>query len=137
MKSLSPSVPCSQEPFHLIETIDSIYPISTHGLLFFLSYKKTGSLVGAYVGVAFVFLARLEFHVLILEIERWFSYFPSVVSKSLKSYHASNNDYCTLEASSTFWQKKFSLLFYLGILHVGCYRSQSSQVPSNETVKSL
>jgi hypothetical protein len=83
------------------------------------------------------FLARLEFHVLMLEIERWFSYFPSVVSKSLKSYHASGDSYCTLEASSTFRQNIFPPLFYLGISYVGCYRSHSSQVPSNETVKSF
>jgi hypothetical protein len=54
------------------------------------------------VGAAFVFLARLEFHVLMLEIKRWFSYFPSVVSKSMKYYHASGDSYCTIEASSTF-----------------------------------
>jgi hypothetical protein len=60
------------------------------------------------------FLARLEFHVLMLEIERWFSYFPSVVSKSLKSYHASSNDYCTLEESSTFRQKIFPFCSTLG-----------------------
>jgi hypothetical protein len=40
------------------------------------------------VGAAFFFLARLKFHVLMLEIERWFSYFLFVVSKILKSYHA-------------------------------------------------
>jgi hypothetical protein len=55
------------------------------------------------------FLARHKLHVLMLEIERWFLYFPSVVSKSLKSYHAKSDDYCTLEASPTFRQKKFSL----------------------------
>jgi hypothetical protein len=59
------------------------------------------------VRAAFVFLARLKFHVLMLEIKRWFLYSPSVVSKSLKSYHASSDDYRTLEASSTFWQKYF------------------------------
>ena len=52
----------------------------------------------------FFFLVHLKFHVLMLEIERWFLYFPSVVSKSLKSYHASNDDHCTLKASSTFRQ---------------------------------
>jgi hypothetical protein len=57
MKSLSPLVPCSQESFRLIEAIDSIYPILARGLLFFPLYKKTGSLVGAYVGAAFVFFS--------------------------------------------------------------------------------
>jgi hypothetical protein len=80
------------------------------------------------------FLSRLEFHVLMLEIEKWFSYFSSVVSKSLRSYHASSDDHCTLEASSTFRKKNFPILFYLGISHVRCYRSRSSQVPSNETM---
>jgi hypothetical protein len=133
MKSLSPSIPYSWEPFHLIETIDSIYPISTHGLLFFPSYKKMGSLVGA----AFVFLARLKFHVLMLEIERWFSYFSSLVSKIFEVLSHNNDDYCTLEASSTFQKKIIPILFYLGIWLVGCYRSRSSQVPSNEITKSL
>jgi hypothetical protein len=83
------------------------------------------------------FLARFEFHVLMLEIERWFSYFPSVVSKSLKSHHASGDGYHTLKASSTFRSNNFPPFFYLGISYVGCYRSHSSQVPNNETAKSL
>jgi hypothetical protein len=49
-----------------------------------------------------------------LEIERWFSYFPSVVSKSLKSYHASDDSYHTLKASSTFRQIFFPLCFTSG-----------------------
>jgi hypothetical protein len=88
--------------FRLVEAIDSIYPILARGLLFFPPYKKVGSLVGAYVGAAFVFSSPSQISFLRLEIERWFSYFPSVVSKSLKLYHASNDDYCTLEASPTF-----------------------------------
>jgi hypothetical protein len=32
------------------------------------------------------FLSRHKFHFLMLKIERWFLYFPSVVSKSLKLY---------------------------------------------------
>jgi hypothetical protein len=52
----------------------------------------------------FFFLARLKFRVLMLKIMRWFSYFLSVVSKSRKTYHTSNNNYCTHETSSTFHQ---------------------------------
>jgi hypothetical protein len=49
-----------------------------------------------------------------LEIERWFSYFPSVVPKSLKSHHASDDGYHTLKASSTFRSNNFPPFFTSG-----------------------
>ena len=49
------------------------------------------------------------------EVEKWFSYFPFVVSKSLNLYHTNDDDYCTLEASPTFHKNVSSFCVYLGI----------------------
>jgi hypothetical protein len=68
----------------------------------------------ATVGDAFVFSSPSQISFLMLEIERWFSYFPSVVSKSLKLYHANRDDYCTLEASPTFRKNVSSFCSTLG-----------------------
>jgi hypothetical protein len=49
-----PLYPLSLSKFRRSKTNDSIYPIQARGLLFFPSRRKTGSLVGAYVGAAFL-----------------------------------------------------------------------------------
>jgi hypothetical protein len=56
----------------------------------------------AIVGAALVFSSLSQISFLMLKIGRCFSYFPSVVSKSLKLYHTSSDDYYTLEVSPTF-----------------------------------
>ena len=49
-----PLYPLSLRKFRRSKTNDSIYPIHARGLVFFPSHRETGSLVGAYVGAAFL-----------------------------------------------------------------------------------
>jgi hypothetical protein len=48
-------------PFVYLFAYDSIYPILAPGLLFFLPHREARSLVGAYVGAAFVLSASRNF----------------------------------------------------------------------------
>jgi hypothetical protein len=67
------------------------------------------------VGAAFVFLACLKFHILMLEIESRFSYFPLFFPKSQKSHHANSDGYHTLKARFIFFNHlNKSLLFTSG-----------------------
>ena len=111
MKSLSLPIPCSQEPFRLIEAIDSIYPILACGLLFFPSYKKMGFLVGAYVGAAFVFSSPSQISCLNARNQKVVFVFSVCGFKISEDLSRSSDDFCTLKVSSTFCQ--FFLPFVL------------------------
>jgi hypothetical protein len=81
------------------------------------------------------FFASLKFHILMLEIESWFSYFPLFFPKSQKSHRANSDGYRTLKADLFFNRLNKSLLLNLRMSHVGSYRSHSLQIPRGVTVK--